>query len=122
MKQYTLPDGNKITSGSFKINGFQFPPNWFDLATSDDLSHWGIAVEEIQDPTPQVERRRVAKSVIVDRLYAAGKLDAARATLDAADTYTRERWNTRVEIYADDPTAIALLQAIGANPNEILAP
>jgi hypothetical protein len=60
--------------------------------------------------------------VIVDRLQAAGNLPAARAALDAADLYTRERWSAREAIYADDPTAIALLQAIGADPEAILAP
>ncbi len=67
-------------------------------------------------------RRLVRASVIVDRLQAAGKLQAARAALDAADLYTRERWNARDAIYADDPTAIALLQAIGADPCAILGP
>lgn len=67
-------------------------------------------------------RRLVRRSIIVDRLQAAGKLMAAREMLDAADLYTRERWNAREAIYADDPTAIALLQAIGADPEAILAP
>lgn len=70
-------------------------------------------------PTPPVI---IPKRVIVDRLYAAGKLDAARAALDAADLYTQERWNCRDSIYSDDPTAIALLTAIGADPAVILAP
>ena len=68
-----------------------------------------------------VERGLIPKYVIVDRLQAAGKLEAARAALDAADLYTRERWNNRDAIYSDDPTAIALLQAIGANVADILA-
>ncbi len=60
--------------------------------------------------------------MIVDRLQAAGLLAAARAALDAADLYTRERWNTRDSIYADDQTAVALIEAIGADPADILAP
>jgi hypothetical protein len=64
----------------------------------------------------------VSKRVIIDRLHAAEKLQAARAALDAADLYTRERWNTREAIYADDETAIAMLTAIGADPAQILAP
>jgi hypothetical protein len=67
-------------------------------------------------------RRLVRRSVIVDRLQAIGKLEAARAALDAADLYSRERWNARAAVYADDPTAIALLRAIGADPDAILAP
>lgn len=67
----------------------------------------------------------IRKSVIIDRLqqHAGGeKLTAARAALDGADLYTRERWNTRDAIYADDETAIALLQGIGADVSFVLAP
>jgi hypothetical protein len=78
-------------------------------------------VPPVSGRTPAL-RRLVRRSVIVDRLQAAGNLPAARAALDAADLYTRERWSAREAIYADDPTAIALLQAIGADPEAILAP
>lgn len=61
----------------------------------------------------------VATRVIVDRLQAVGKLAAARAALDTADLYLRERWNTRAAIYADDADARALL---GADADAILAP
>ena len=71
---------------------------------------------------PESIRILVPKRLIVDRLHAAGKLDAAHAALEAADLYTRERWNTRDAIYADDATALALLAAIGADPAAILAP
>lgn len=70
---------------------------------------------------PATIRVLVPKRVIVDRLHAAGKLEAARAAIDAADLYTRERWNTREAVYADDATARALLQGIGADPDAILA-
>lgn len=63
----------------------------------------------------------VAKRVIVDRLEQAGLLTAARTALDAADLYTQERWNTRDRIYADDPAAVGLIQAIGGDPAVILA-
>lgn len=74
------------------------------------------------DAPPAAARPLVLKTVIIERLHDAGKLDAARAALDAADTYTRERWNVRDSIYADDETARALLTAIGADPDAILAP
>jgi hypothetical protein len=73
-------------------------------------------------PPPAPERRLVRKSTIVDRLQTAGLLQIARAALDAADLYTRERWNARDAIYADDETAIALLTAVGADVVSILAP
>lgn len=70
------------------------------------------------DLTPPVI---IPKRVIVDRLHVAGKLEAAKAALDAADLYTQERWNTRTDIYADDPTALAMCQQIGVDPAVILA-
>lgn len=66
-------------------------------------------------------RPKISKAVIIDRLNATGKLAAARAALDQAPLYTQERWNVRTEIYADDPDAIALLTAIGADLQVILA-
>jgi hypothetical protein len=64
----------------------------------------------------------VPTRLIVDRLQTAGKLTAARAALDAAGLYLRERWNSRLSIFADDADARAMLTAIGANPDAILAP
>lgn len=69
---------------------------------------------------PASIRVLVPKRLIIERLHAAGLLEAARAALDVADLYTRERWNTRDAIYADDESAIALLDAIGADSNAIL--
>lgn len=71
---------------------------------------------------PPAPRRLIRKALIIDRLQAAGLLAAGRAALDAADLYTQERWNVRTEIYVDDPAAIAMLNAIGADPEVILAP
>ena len=71
---------------------------------------------------PESVRVLVPKRVIVDRLHDAGILDTARAALDSADLYTRERWNTRAAVYADDDVAIAFLASIGADPAEILKP
>ena len=70
---------------------------------------------------PDSIRVLVPKSKIVERLQAAGKLAQARAALDAADLFTRERWNTRDAIFADDESAVALIAAIGADPAAILA-
>jgi len=68
-------------------------------------------------------RRLVRKSLIIERLQAAGKLAAAKTALDG-NLYTRERWYApdQPAIYGDDPEALALLKAIGADPEAILAP
>jgi hypothetical protein len=86
------------------------------------VQEWIDAGNTPADYVPPVVRRLVPRALIVDRLHAAGKLAAARAALDQASLYDRERWNARREVYADDPTATALLQAIGADPAVILAP
>lgn len=68
-------------------------------------------------------RRLVPKSVIVARLNEAGKLTAASQALNA-DILRRERWYApdKPDVFADDPEALALLAAIGADPATILAP
>jgi hypothetical protein len=83
-----------------------------------------IAAGNTPEPyvAPPSPPRLVAKRLIIDRLQTAGKLAAARSALNAQDIYTQERWNVRSEIYADDETARALLLAIGADPDAILAP
>lgn len=68
-------------------------------------------------------RRLVSKSLIIDRLNAAGKLTAAKAALDS-NLYARERWYApdKPAIHADDPEALTLLTGIGADVDAILAP
>jgi hypothetical protein len=68
-------------------------------------------------------RRLVPKSLIIARLQEAGKLVAAKSALDA-DLYTRERWYApdQPAVHSDDAEAVALLQAIGVDPDVILAP
>lgn len=80
------------------------------------------AVIAMHDPEKPA-RYLVRKSTIVVRLQVAGKLTAASAALDA-DLYARERWYApdKPAVYADDPEALALLSAIGADPAVIMAP
>lgn len=72
--------------------------------------------------TEPAERRMVPKGIIVERLIAAGKIEAARAALAQISVADQERWNAKPAVYADDPRALALLRAIGADPAVILAP
>lgn len=68
-------------------------------------------------------KRLVLKSVIVSRLIAADKIAAAKAVLDR-NPAAFARWfaSDRPAINCDDPEALALLNAIGADPDVILAP
>ncbi|RWF33727.1 hypothetical protein [Mesorhizobium sp.] len=90
----------------------------------DEEDLWNILRERFPAGLPLDKRapRLVPKRVIVDRLQAAGLLAAAKAAIDGADLYTQERWNTRTDIFANDPTALAMLAAIGGNPDLIFAP
>ena len=73
------------------------------------------------DPLPEPEQRLVRKSLIIDRLQALGKLDAAYAALQAAPLYDRQRWETRDSVYFNDPTMLAALSAIGADAAVVMA-
>ncbi len=74
------------------------------------------------DRAPHPPKRTVLKSVIVSRLIAADKIGAAKAALDA-NPAAFARWfaSDRPAINHDDPDALALLTAIGADPDAIMA-
>lgn len=115
-------DGAATPTHFLREDGVSFP------AASENAEYRGYLewVKQGNAPSPYVPtpapRRAVAKSLIVERLHAAGKLASARAALDA-DLYARERWYApdKPAIYADDAEALALLQAVGADPDVILA-
>ncbi|MDF2994685.1 MAG: hypothetical protein K0R27_322 [Xanthobacteraceae bacterium] len=92
---------------------------------TDDLAEHGLAVGDEPDPEPEPSpppRRRLPKSLVQDRLIAAGKLDAAYAALTAHPA-SFARWFApdHPEVYADDPDALELLAAIGADAAQVMA-
>lgn len=102
-------------------NGVTWRIDVADGATSAQREAAQVELDAMDYPEPEAPRVLVRKAIIVDRLHAAGKLEAAFAALNAAKLYTRQRWETRSAIYSDDPTALALLHAIGADPAVIMA-
>lgn len=70
---------------------------------------------------PEPASREVRKLLIVDRLDAGGLLDAAMQAL-ASDPKAKFRWDAAVSVRSDDAQVRALLAAIGADPDEYLAP
>lgn len=123
MKLYRLNDQSLYESRQFVIGDQVYPAGWLATATEDELAALGITVEIVEDPPPPPqEPRLVRKSVIIDRLHAAGQLDAAYAVLQSASLYDRQRWESRDAIYFNDPTLLAALTAVGADPEAILAP
>lgn len=83
----------------------------------------GVTFAEIYAKRAEPPQRLVSKSVIISRLTAVGKIGAARKALETDDARYARWWAPdRPAINCDDPEAIALLKAIGADPSEILAP
>jgi len=94
-----------------------------DPGNRDYRKFLALAAQGQADIVPGVVStiRSVPKIVVVERLHAAGKLAAARTAIDAASLLMREKWNAAQSIKQDDPDALALLTAIGADPAVILA-
>ena len=81
-----------------------------------------LAAAGLGDLAPHPPKRTVLKSVIIARLIAVGKIDAAKAALDAdAALYARWWAPDRSAINCDDPDALALLASIGADPEAVVA-
>lgn len=70
---------------------------------------------------PAAGPHRVLRGTIVDRLIAAGLDGAAEAVLVAAGDQVRRRWESRWWVWSNDPDAIAILTAAGANVAAVLA-
>ena len=85
----------------------------------DDLPR----IERDYEDAPPPPRPAVRKSVVQGRLIETDKIDAAYAAL-TSNPASFARWFApdRPEVYCDDPDAIGLVRAIGADPAVILAP
>jgi hypothetical protein len=78
----------------------------------------GFAPAEVAASEPV--RRLVRKSVIIGRLTD----DQLEAALRLMTVRQKERWRApdKPSVYADDEETLAVLQAIGADPEVVLAP
>lgn len=81
-----------------------------------------VEVLTTEDAPPQ-PRRMIRKSLVQQRLIDAGLMDAAYAAL-TSQPVAFARWYSfdHQEVYADDPDALALLVAIGASAEAVMAP
>lgn len=125
---YALIQGDRIAQiVAAQKDCFPVAPSlqWVSVAndTTDQDTYVNGAVVKYQESQPTEGPRLVRKSLIVERLNAAGKLAAASAALNS-DLYARERWYAPDQpgVHADNPEVLALLAAIGAKPEDILAP
>lgn len=82
-----------------------------------------VEYQEWVSALPAPPKRTIPKSVVSARLIAAGLIAPAMAALQS-DPVAFARWISadKPVVDCDDPLALQLLKAIGANPDEILAP
>lgn len=83
----------------------------------------GMPTWQLED-APPVERRRVDKWVIIERVNSAGKAAAAKALLDMpGNEAALFKWNAPIQsIYFDDADTVAMILALGLDPEVIMAP
>jgi hypothetical protein len=71
---------------------------------------------------PRNERRRITKEVIRRRVSDAGKIDqAVQMIMSNAEIFSRWTLPGRVDVYADDPDTVGMIEALGLDPAVILA-
>jgi len=101
-------------AASVAISAADTPEEWAAMLA------WGDPGEYAAGPS---SRRMVRKSLVKQRLIDLGLMDAAFAAL-VSQPVAFARWFDMdyPEVYADDPDALALLEAIGAIAEEIMAP
>lgn len=106
------------------------PGRWVRVVDGEMMSHEGVTTvsdgvtfAEIYARRAEEPKRTILKSLIVSRLIEAGKIGAAYQALNSNPAYWA-RWvaSDRPAINCDDPDALALLAAIEADPETILAP
>lgn len=69
------------------------------------------------------ERRRVSKTLVRQRVADAGKIaEAVEFILSSPDLFSRWTLPGSPDVFFDDPDTITVIQAIGLEPEEILAP
>lgn len=73
--------------------------------------------QEVEPPP----RRQVSRLTVVKRLDALGLLGAAEKLMAEVDPLTRQRWNATSFVYADDLDTLGFLEALGADPEYVLA-
>lgn len=86
-------------------------------------NQWAGAVKKADpDRSPPAPPRTVPKSLVMDRLTEAGKINAAFTTLMAKpELFTRWFSPDRQVVTSDDPDTIAFLKSLNVDPDAILA-
>ncbi len=130
--RFTLPDGSQISPVSVgwandtyaivAVSEFVVPEGKVITGAPSYSVDAGAVIETYPVDDAPVYRPMVRKSIVQQRLIEAGKMNAVYAALTSNAAYFA-RWFApdRPAVYCDDPDALILLAAIGADPSTILA-
>jgi len=121
--EFTMPYADKVALGLYQALIPADIPAGEMVDPAEDAVRWdeeagAVYKTLIAEP---IERRRVAKWVIVNRLSSMGLGDAALALLMAPGNGAAFfRWVAPVEsVYFDDIETVAMLAALGLDPDQI---
>lgn len=111
-----LPFGEDVALGEDVVISYQSLLNM----TDEERTELGIVV--LPEPEPEPVRRLIAKSVVQERMHAAGKLSAVLAALQSQPIFFA-RWFAPdwPNVYFDDEGLLTVLAAIGCTEAEIAA-
>lgn len=130
--RHDLPDGTQVSPvclgwsndrfAVLPVVEFTIPVGKQIAGPAEYVVEGGEVVETypVEDAVPL--RTLIRKSIVQQRLIDTGKMNAAYAALTSNATYFA-RWFApdRPQVYCDDPDALQLLAAIGADPLVIMA-
>ena len=111
IERYDVQVGDDYHDGKFWRDGIEVPRN----PTLAELQ------AELQAMKAGDGKTYVRKLLILQRLAAVGKAEAALSALKA-DELQYEMWSAATEIDYDDPAVRGLIADVGADPDEILKP
>lgn len=111
-----LPYGEDVTLGDEVVISYQ------SLLNMTDAERGELGIVVLPEPEPEPVRRLIAKSVVQERMHAAGKLSAALAALQSQPIFFA-RWFAPdwPNVYFDDEGLLTVLAAIGCTEAEIAA-
>lgn len=117
VKEELFNDGSQFVAiiDGVRINNITRQSRYWPM-----IQDWivGGGVPDVVDPAPV---HTISKATIIERLNTAGLLAEADTALKS-DLLTRMRWEAAPDrIPADDANIVALITAISADPNVILA-